>query len=568
MLSTGVPDLGRLAVDRPSYDGSPVLGVARVPGDARFGEQWDLRNTGQSGGTPGADVHAPQAWDVTTGGRGVLVSVMDTGVDYTHPDLYQNIWINQAEIPASRRANLVDVDGDGLITFADLNDPINQGAFKIRPASPGARVTAADILKPMVRDAQGNDTGEGGWAYPGNTQDGDTAHPNDFIGWNFVKNNNDPMDDNGHGTHVSGTIAAQGDNGAGVAGLDWQAQIMPVKFLGADGKGGLGTFIAALNYAVAHGARISNNSWEGAGNSRVLDDALRNARNHGHILVAAAGNKGANNDATNPYLTGVRSDNVVSVAASDRQDRLASFSDYGARSVDLAAPGVDILSTRPHNSYGVMNGTSMAAPHVTGVLALVWGLHPDWGYRQVINQVLNTVDKVAGLQGKTATGGRLDAAAAVGADAAGRSADGGTATRAAAVGAAPADRTGPGAPAASAAFSVTTPRPVAPGGRAVSALAVDRDLAIGSVTVCVNVTRPLDGDLRLHLQAPDGSDFVLADARGPSGHGAEVSLAGLEGRNARGTWKLWVESHAPGAPGMLDGWSLRVTPGGAPAGMA
>src|SRR5579885_1633287 len=171
------------------------LTVAQVPNDTRFSEQWGLLNTGQAGGKAGDDIHAPQAWDVTKGSRKVVVSVMDTGIDYNHPDLYQNIWLNQAEIPLSRKANLIDVDGDGLITFADLNDSRNQGAFKITDVNGDGRIDAADVLAPMVRDVNGNDTGQGGWAFPGNTLDGDTAHPNDFIGWNFVNNTNNPFDD-------------------------------------------------------------------------------------------------------------------------------------------------------------------------------------------------------------------------------------------------------------------------------------------------------------------------------------------------------------------------------------
>jgi subtilisin family serine protease len=386
--------------------------AAVAPNDPSFGYQWDLRNTGQSGGTPGADIHATQAWSVTTGSHATIVAVIDTGVDYDHPDLYQNIWINQAEIPISRLRNLVDVDRDGYISFADLNNPINQGVGKITDVNGDGRIDAADILAPMVLDSHGNDTGLGGWAHH-STQDGDTAHPDDLIGWNFVNNTNHPFDDNGHGTHVSGTIGAMGNDGVGVTGINWSVSIMALKFLDANGSGYDSGAVAALNYAVAHGASISNNSWGGASYDPSLLAAIQNAQAHGDIFVAAAGNNGQNLDASPSYPASYNLGNMVVVAATDRNDQLASWSNFGAGSVSLAAPGVEILSTTPNNTYSWYSGTSMATPHVTGVLALLKSQHPTWSYGQLLSQVLSTVDPLPGLQGKIKTGGRLDAAAAL-----------------------------------------------------------------------------------------------------------------------------------------------------------
>jgi subtilisin family serine protease len=391
-----------------------LLGVSSVPNDPQFVNQWALRNTGQSGGTLGADVHATNAWDVSKGSTAVTVALMDTGLDYDHPDLYLNVWLNNAEIPLSRKANLIDVDGDGLITFRDLNDPRNQGPGKITDVNGDGRIDAGDILAPMVLNAQGQDTGQGGWAYAGNTLDGDTAHPNDFIGWNFASNTNDPMDGYGHGTHVAGILGAVGNNGVGVTGVEWVGQLMPVKFLDDTGNGTISNFILGLNYSVAHGAKISNNSWVGASNSQVLLSAIQAAQSKGQIFVAAAGNDSANNDVTPTYPAGFKLDNVVAVAATDANDNLASFSNYGPTSVQLAAPGVNILSTIRGGGYGLDTGTSMATPYVTGAMALVWGQHPNWNYKQVIAQVLSTVDKLPSLTGKVATGGRLDVAAALG----------------------------------------------------------------------------------------------------------------------------------------------------------
>jgi subtilisin family serine protease len=164
---------------------------------------------------------------------------------------------------------------------------------------------------------------------------------------------------------------------------------------------------------VAHGSKISNNSYGGSF-SPMLYQAVRNARAHGHVFIASAGNTGKSNEGPKAnFPSSFNLDNVLAVAATDKNDRLAPFSNYGTTTVDLAAPGVDILSTSPHNTYTVHSGTSMAAPHVAGVVALVWSLHPSWTYSQVIHQLLSTADPLPGLRGKTITGGRLNAAAAV-----------------------------------------------------------------------------------------------------------------------------------------------------------
>jgi subtilisin family serine protease len=404
---------GRSRLQLEPLEDRTLLSV--VPNDPQFGSQYYLQNTGQTGGTAGADIHAPAAWSVTTGSRAVPVAVVDTGIDYNHPDLYANIWLNVAEIPASRLQNLIDVDGDGIITFADLQDPRNQGPGKITDLNHDGRIDAGDILQPMVLDAQGNDTGQGGWAYPGNTQDGDTAHPNDFVGWNFVTNTNDPLDTNGHGTNVAGVIGAMGNNGTGVAGINWQTSMMAITALDNHGSGTASWLIAALQYARMHGAKIINNSWGNVGNWPAMLNEIKAEQQAGEIFVAAAGNGAGNIDTTPFYPPSFGVDNIVAVAATDAKDQLANFSNYGPNTVALAAPGVSILSTYAGKSYNITTGTSMSAPMASGVLALVWGEHPSWTYKQVINQVLSTVDKLPSLAGKVSSGGRLDAAAAVGA---------------------------------------------------------------------------------------------------------------------------------------------------------
>src|SRR5262245_58691780 len=304
-----------VAYAEPDY----VLHTAVLPSDSQFSSLWGMNNTGQTGGTLDADIDAPEAWDLTTGSSSTIVAVIDTGVDYRHPDLAANMWVNASEIAGDR----IDNDGNGFI--------------------------------------------------------------DDVHGYDFINNDGDPLDDQGHGTHVAGTIGAVGNNGVGVAGVNWNVRIMALKFLGADGSGSTSDAIRALNYAVQMGARISNNSYGDAEFSNAFRDAINAARLADHVFVAAAGNNGSNNDASPFYPSSYDLANIISVAAIDHNDRPASFTNYGATTVDLAAPGVDIVSTTPNNTYSSFSGTSMASPHVAGVVGLVRGHHPSWTYQQVVD---------------------------------------------------------------------------------------------------------------------------------------------------------------------------------------
>ncbi|HKQ98342.1 MAG TPA: S8 family peptidase, partial [Candidatus Polarisedimenticolia bacterium] len=333
----------RVAWAEPNYR----VHALRVPDDARYPEQWALHNTGQDQGQAGADIRAEAAWDSGTGSRDVVVAVIDTGIDYTHPDLQANIWDNEGEIAG----NGVDDDGNGFI--------------------------------------------------------------DDVRGWDFVNGDNDPFDDAGHGTHVAGIVGAAGANGEGIAGVAWQVRLMPVKFLGADGAGSTADAVAAVEYATRMGARIMNNSWGGTGFSEALLEAVEAAYAADSLFVVAAGNSGTNNDILPAYPAGYDVPNVLSVAATDRFDHLAAFSNYGAATVDLAAPGVEILSTVPGARYAVHSGTSMAAPHVSGVAALVRAAAPEIDVVTLRRRLLTQVDALPGLAGAVATGGRLDAALTV-----------------------------------------------------------------------------------------------------------------------------------------------------------
>ncbi|HEV3121971.1 MAG TPA: S8 family serine peptidase, partial [Isosphaeraceae bacterium] len=232
-------------------------------------------------------------------------------------------------------------------------------------------------------------------------------------GWNFINNTPNVQDDNGHGTHVSGILGAAGNNGIGSAGVNWQAQIMPLKFIGSDGNGSTDAAVTAIYWAVQHGARVINASWDGSAYSQSLYDAISYANTHGAVVVAAAGNETANNDVVATYPASIRLPNMISVAAVDSSGNLAYFSNYGANTVDLAAPGVNIWSTVP-GSYGVLSGTSMAAPFVTGVVSLVIGQNPSLSAAQVVHQVLSNTRPLPSLQGMTVTGGMVDAFRALG----------------------------------------------------------------------------------------------------------------------------------------------------------
>jgi subtilisin family serine protease len=375
------------------------LGTAWTPNDYYFNLQPNM-----------TAIKAPQAWGVTTNSSRIPIAVFDTGIDYTHPDLYQNIWINQQEIPPTRLKNLVDVFHDGFISMRDLNSPVNIGPGKITDVNKNGYIDGGDLLAPVVKGPNGNDTGLGGWA-DGISQDR-SGYLDDIIGWNSNANTNNPMDGFGHGTHVAGIIAGMGNNGVGVAGVDWQASLVPVKFFDDSGNGTITQFISGLNWALAHNIKLSNNSWTDSGYTPALFDAIKAAQARGMLLIVAAGNGGTNTDTTPTYPADFALDNIVSVGSTDASDKLAPTSNYGPRSVDIAAPGVNILSTLPKGQYGYKSGTSMAAPEVAGAAALVWALRPEWTYQQVVAQLLNTADRLPSLTGKLQSG-RLNLYAAI-----------------------------------------------------------------------------------------------------------------------------------------------------------
>ena len=254
------------------------------------------------------------------------------------------------------------------------------------------------------------------WTNPGeipnNAIDDDgNGYIDDVRGWNFFSNNNNPMDDHGHGTHCAGTIAAVGNNNLGITGVCWNAKIMPLKFLDSSGNGRVSDAISATLYANKMGGQVISNSWGGTQFTQALKDAIDASP---AVVVCAAGNSGQNSDTNPQYPAAMSSSNIISVAATDSKDNLASFSNYGPSSVDLAAPGVMIYSTNKNNQYQYLSGTSMATPFVSGVAGLLKAASPSMSKNQIKDRILSTVDKLDSLSGKVATGGRLNAASAVG----------------------------------------------------------------------------------------------------------------------------------------------------------
>jgi subtilisin family serine protease len=318
---------------------------------------------------------AEESWAVGhTGSAEFFIGVVDTGIQFEHPDLRNNVWTNPFDPPG-------DANGDGN------------------------------------RDDDGN------------------GRPDDLHGWDFRNDNNTIFDGatgsrvDGHGTHVAGTIGAVGGNGLGVVGVNWRVTIISGKFLGSNGKGTAADAIKAIDYLTDLKTRqrlnvvATNHSWSGAGFSRSLLAAIKRAARVNILCVAAASNEGVNNDVNGRYpanydttdtsdgTPSVGYDAVISVAAIGSRGGLASFSDFGRRTVDLGAPGVNILSTYPVGRFATLNGTSMATPHVTGAMALYASTHPGATAAQIKEAVLGSVTPTASLNGKTVTGGRLNVSA-------------------------------------------------------------------------------------------------------------------------------------------------------------
>jgi thermitase len=331
----------------------PVSFPSSTGPDVEYSKQWGM-----------ADIGVLDAWKNTStkGSPDMIVAVIDTGVDYTHDELAENIWRNPGESGNGRENNGIDDDGNGFV--------------------------------------------------------------DDVVGWDFAANDNRPYDitsgfmgNPGHGTHCAGNVAAKSDNGKGIIGVAPNVKIMALRFISEKGSGTTEAAVLSIKYAVDNGAKVLSNSWgsEGDdGDGQVLKEAIQYAMDKGVLFVAAAGNGhqgvGYNND-TDPrpaYPASYDHDNIISVAAIDKNNRLGSFSNWGAKTVDIAAPGVDVYSSIPKNKYMSMPGTSMACPHVAGAAALYWSHNPQATWMEVKNALLNSARPVPVLNGKMVSNGKLN----------------------------------------------------------------------------------------------------------------------------------------------------------------
>jgi hypothetical protein len=377
-----------------------------IPNDPLFAGQWQLHNTGQTGGTYDADMDLPAAWSVTTGSMSTVVAVLDSGIDYTHEDLYLNIWLNEGEIPASIAAALTDTDGDGLISFRDLNHAAN-AAF-VSDLNGNGYIDAGDLLADPTW-VDGVDTDGNGYV-------------DDIIGWDFVDGDNDPhpaglTGTSYHGTNQAGRIGAIGDNGIGMTGINWQIRMMPLRMKVKNPEWTVEDAAAAIDYAVDMGAPLSSNSWGNQGDASLefhqeLYDAIDRGRQAGHLFVAGLHNGSVDIDVDPAHWALYDLDNIFYANGLDANNQLYGHS-WGDETFHVSVPTQDSAATDIPNNYGTGSGPSATTALLAGVAALVKSVHPEWGYAEIMAQIMATADPLPELAGLTITGGRVNAAAAV-----------------------------------------------------------------------------------------------------------------------------------------------------------
>lgn len=318
-----------------------------MPTDPKFKNQWSLRNTRKNFGTPGIDINVVDAWKLTKGHPKVKIAVLDTGIDYNHRDLKDQIWRNTSEIPN----NGIDDDNNGYV--------------------------------------------------------------DDVRGYNFIKNNSKPMDYNGHGSHCAGVIGATHQNKTGIAGIMSRVSLIPVKMLSDHGYTTTALILKAMQYAKSVGAHVVSASWVSDGFSKNHYEALKELADAGIVFVAAAGNDGLDISNFPVYPASYKLPNVISVAAIDYHGRKADFTNFSATRVHVAAPGVRILSTIDRGGYAYLSGSSMAAPHVAGVVGLILSREGLRAIPTIRERLIKSSKKIPRLKGKTQSDGMIDAGRAI-----------------------------------------------------------------------------------------------------------------------------------------------------------
>ena len=461
-LARSVP--GVQAVE-PDY----VRTVSRVPNDAAYGNQYAPPK-----------MSLPQAWDITTGSPSVIVAVIDSGIQLSHPDLQGNIFVNTNEIPGDG----IDNDGNGFV----------------------------DDVK--------------GW---------------DFVGPDLDNpiHDSDPSDFLGHGTKVAGVIGAVGNNSAGISGVCWTVRILPLK-IGSDSPtlNDLSSVaeIEAIDYAVAMRAKVINASFGGSDYSHAELEAIQRAQEAGVILAAAAGNASKNIDASAEYPASYNLASIVSAAASDNNDNFAGYSNYGAKSVDIAAPGSSVYSTRMTSGYGYASGTSFASPEIAGIAALLRARFPAIGVRELRLMLMEGNDPVSFYDGKCVTRGRADAHKAL-------------------TGLQPCtDR-----------YAATFPQPVPipdgdPNGTT-HTIAVPDQVTIRDVSVRVNVDHSWMGDVEASVTSPAGTACTLIASHVDDAHGFSYDFDtqwSFRGQSSAGNWTIKVADNGPKDAGTFLGWALEI----------
>jgi thermitase len=307
-----------------------------------------MKNDGKNGkilssGLAGEDINVMRAWGITEGSKKVKIAVIDTGVDYSHPDLKDQMDVNVAELNGKPG---VDDDNNGYV--------------------------------------------------------------DDIYGYDFANKDGNPQDGHGHGTHCAGVIGAS-HNTIGVAGVMADVKIVGIKFLSDAGSGETIDAIASIDYAIKRGVNVMSNSWGGGEKEQSLEDAIRSAEAAGITFVAAAGNESVNNDSTASYPANYEVSNVISVGSFTATGAKSSFSNYGLKSVHVTAPGSSILSTYKNGGYTSMSGTSMATPHIAGIVGLLLSKEPKLTPAQIRERLVSTSTKTAKLSSSSVSGGRVDA---------------------------------------------------------------------------------------------------------------------------------------------------------------